>query len=217
VSAERHVALVVMRVQKQLAIVLLVAVTVTAVTGLATVREPLEQLDGEIAGVRALPISRHMQLAFETEFAGRRCDTQAGEHVLDSYARWKREHSVAFSASTESMGRRLVQSIAKRRYSEEDVLRLTLSQLYFGRDGARDIIGVSDAAKTYFDKTPTDMTLSEAALLAAIIGNPNTFSPVRNPDRAAQRRNALLEDMLGCGYVTRDEYLRAIAGAIRVE
>jgi membrane peptidoglycan carboxypeptidase len=124
---------------------------------------------------------------------------------------------MASSASTESMKHRLVQSIVKRRYSEEDLLRLALSQLYFGRDGARDIVGVSDAAKTYFGKTPADMTLPEAALLAAIIGNPNTLSPVRSPDRAAQRRDALLEDMLGCGYITRDEYLRAIAGAIPAE
>jgi hypothetical protein len=68
-----------MRARKHLAIVLLVAVIATAVAGLATVREPLEQLDGEIEGVRALPISRDLQLAFETEFAGRRCNAQAGD------------------------------------------------------------------------------------------------------------------------------------------
>jgi membrane peptidoglycan carboxypeptidase len=75
--------------------------------------------------------------------------------------------------------------------------------------GRREIIGASDATETYFGKTPADVTLAEAALLAGIIGNPNALSPVRNPDRAAQRRNALLEDMLGCGYITRDEYVRA--------
>jgi hypothetical protein len=126
-----------MRARKHPALVLLVAVTVTAIAGLATVRQPLEQLDGEIEAVRAVPISRDMQLAFRTEFAGRRCNAQTKEHFLDSYARWRREHAVPFSASTTSIQRRLVESIAKRRYSDEDVLRLALSQQYFGRDGEK--------------------------------------------------------------------------------
>jgi penicillin-binding protein 1A len=80
----------------------------------------------------------------------------------------------------------------ERTHSKERVLELYLNSIYFGK-GA---YGVEAASRTYFNKSVSDINLSEAAVLAGLIKFPNAANPIDYPDRALDRRDIVLDAML---------------------
>ncbi|MEE8109806.1 MAG: PBP1A family penicillin-binding protein, partial [bacterium] len=86
----------------------------------------------------------------------------------------------------------------ERTYSKEEILALYFNQIYLG-SGA---YGVEAAARTYFDKGVENLTLEEAALLAALPKAPSYLSPIRYPERARKRRDLVLRKMQELGYVS---------------
>jgi len=77
-------------------------------------------------------------------------------------------------------------------WSKDDVLQAYLNIIYFGR-GA---YGISAAAKAYFDKPVDQLSVSEGALLAALIRRPSTLDPAVDPKGAAARWNWVLDGMV---------------------
>ena len=71
--------------------------------------------------------------------------------------------------------------------------------------------GVQTASYKYFDKSVSDLTLSECAVLAAIPQNPTAFNPITNPDKNAERRAKVLLNMKDQGYISEAEYNEALA------
>ena len=71
-------------------------------------------------------------------------------------------------------------------------------------------LGVKVAARRYFNKDVSDLTLSECAVLAAIPQNPTKYNPLKNPEENQKRRSQVLSDMLEQGYIDEDEYNRAL-------
>jgi penicillin-binding protein 1A len=80
----------------------------------------------------------------------------------------------------------------EERFSKDEILFLYLNEIYFG-SGA---YGISEAARTYFAKEVSELTVGEAALLAGMPKAPGRFSPYLDPDRAEQRRRWVVERML---------------------
>lgn len=72
-------------------------------------------------------------------------------------------------------------------------------------------LGVQKAAQRYFNKDAKDLTLSEAATIAAITQLPVYLNPITHPDRNAKRREEILKEMLEQGYCTQEEYDIAMA------
>ena len=68
----------------------------------------------------------------------------------------------------------------------------------------------------YFNKDVQNLALPEAALLAGIIQRPNYLSPYKNPERALERRNLVLEGMFEMGSITREEADRAKAAPLKL-
>jgi penicillin-binding protein 1A len=93
----------------------------------------------------------------------------------------------------------------ERNFSKDEILQLYLNQIYYGH-GA---YGVAAAAKLFFHKKASELTLSECALLAGLPKSPGGFSPFRHPHRAVQRRNTVLGRMRDLGYITEAEDLMA--------
>jgi len=89
----------------------------------------------------------------------------------------------------------------ERTYPKDRILELYLNQINLGA-GA---YGVETASQRYFGKTAQDLTLAEAALLAALPQRPSAYNPRRYPARAVRRRNLVIELMREQGYITRDE------------
>lgn len=89
----------------------------------------------------------------------------------------------------------------ERSYSKDEILERYLNQIYFG-EGAW---GIQRAAKTYFGKNASELTVSESAMLAGLIKAPSSLSPIKNFDQSIQRRNLVLSLMEKERYITRDE------------
>ncbi|MCA8882698.1 MAG: transglycosylase domain-containing protein, partial [Rhodobacteraceae bacterium] len=95
--------------------------------------------------------------------------------------------------------------------SKEQILELYLNEIYLGQNS----YGVAAAAQTYFNKKLSDLTPEEAAYLAALPKAPSTYHPVRERERATDRRNFVLREMAENGYITRAEYEVARATPLR--
>jgi 1A family penicillin-binding protein len=95
------------------------------------------------------------------------------------------------------------------RYSKDEILEAYLNEAYFGRDGAAAIHGVGAAARYYFGKPASRVSLSEAALLAGMIRSPNRLAPTRHPDEARERRDLVLGLMVAQKRVAPDAAERA--------
>ncbi|SEL12790.1 penicillin-binding protein 1A [Jannaschia helgolandensis] len=89
--------------------------------------------------------------------------------------------------------------------SKEDILELYLNEIFLGQNS----YGVAAAAQTYFNKTLADLTLEEAAYLAILPKAPSDYHPVREAERAIERRNYVLGEMFDNGYITRAEMQEA--------
>jgi penicillin-binding protein 1A len=97
-------------------------------------------------------------------------------------------------------------------YPKDRILELYLNEIYFGL-GA---YGVAGAALTYFDKSVNELTVAEAAYLAALPKGPTNYHPFRHADRAVERRNWVVDQMVDNGYVTREEGEKAKAEPLGV-
>ncbi|TIM28367.1 MAG: penicillin-binding protein 1A [Mesorhizobium sp.] len=98
-------------------------------------------------------------------------------------------------------------------YSKDRILELYLNEIFFGL-GA---YGVAGAALTYFDKAVNELTVAEAAYLAALPKGPSNYHPFKYADRAIERRNWVIDQMVGNGYVTQDEGAKAKAEPLGVK
>lgn len=72
-------------------------------------------------------------------------------------------------------------------------------------------LGVQSAARNYFNKDVSELTISESAVIAAITQNPSYYNPIRYPDHNKNRRALVLNNMLNQGYITSDELNTALA------
>ena len=89
----------------------------------------------------------------------------------------------------------------ERRFSKAQIFTLYANQIYLGHG----VYGFATGAEFYFGKDVKDLTLEEAALLAALPKAPNNYSPIRNPEQARARRNLVLNAMVATGRITAAE------------
>ena len=97
----------------------------------------------------------------------------------------------------------------ERRLTKEQILTLYLNDVSLGQRGSFAIHGVPEAARLFFSKDVTNLSLSEAATIAGVIQSPSRLSPFNNPDRAKERRNVVLHAMADSGFISEDAAERA--------
>lgn len=104
-----------------------------------------------------------------------------------------------FLTPERTLGRKLQEAtmalLVEARYGKEAILESYLNEIYLGQRGSTAVHGVGQASQFFFGKRAAELSLSEAALLAAIIQNPSRMSPRRHPEGAVERRNLVLELM----------------------
>ncbi|EAS51027.1 penicillin-binding protein [Aurantimonas manganoxydans SI85-9A1] len=83
-------------------------------------------------------------------------------------------------------------------YSKDKILELYLNEIYLGLGS----YGVAAAALAYFDKSVNELTIEEAAYLGALPKAPENYNPFRDPDRAIERRNWVIDQMAANGFIT---------------
>src|ERR1700751_152578 len=86
----------------------------------------------------------------------------------------------------------------ERAYSKDKILELYLNEIYLGL-GA---YGIAAASLVYFDKSVNELTVAEAAYLAALPKMPGALHPVRNHDRAVERRNYVIDRLQENGWIS---------------
>ncbi|MGD9677980.1 MAG: transglycosylase domain-containing protein [Vulcanibacillus sp.] len=86
-------------------------------------------------------------------------------------------------------------------YSKKEILELYLNEIYFGYSTN----GVQMAAKTYFDKDVSELSLAESSMLAGIPKGPAYYSPFSNMDNAKARQKLVLTAMVNENYITKEE------------
>ncbi|MFC2164713.1 penicillin-binding protein 1A [Acidobacteriota bacterium] len=89
----------------------------------------------------------------------------------------------------------------ERKYSKAEILTMYCNQFNLGH-GA---YGVEAAAQLYFDKTASELTLEEAAMITGIFRGPSYYSPYRNTDITFGRRNHVINRMIAEGFITQEE------------
>lgn len=101
----------------------------------------------------------------------------------------------------------------ERYYTKEEIIAHYLN--YF--DFLHNAVGIKTAAKTYFNKEPSQLSLVESATLVGLCKNPSLYNPVRYPDRSRERRNVVLSQMLKAGHLTQQEYEEACNEPLKLD
>jgi len=116
-----------------------------------------------------------------------------------------------FLSSEKTYGRKLEEIFLalqiERHFTKQQIFTLYANQIYLGRG----TYGFEAGSEAYFSKHARDLTLPEAALLAALPKGPEEFSPVRHPDRALKRRNLVLQEMLNDRKISQQQAAAAMA------
>ncbi|HYC02954.1 MAG TPA: PBP1A family penicillin-binding protein [Azospirillaceae bacterium] len=86
----------------------------------------------------------------------------------------------------------------ERKYSKNQILTAYLNRVYLGAG----TYGVDAAARTYFDKPATQLSLRESAILAGLLKAPSRYSPTSNPNLADKRMEVVLVTMVDAGFIT---------------
>ena len=86
-------------------------------------------------------------------------------------------------------------------YSKDEIIAMYLNTVFFGHNS----YGIKKASETFFNLEPKDLNIEQAALMAGVVNAPSRFSPIRNPERALQRRNLVISQMAVYGFITPQE------------
>ena len=89
----------------------------------------------------------------------------------------------------------------ERNYTKNEIVTMYLNMADFGHE----IFGIQTAAKTYFNKKPSELEVNESALLVGLLKAPTRYSPIKNPERCKSRRNTVMEQMVKNGKLTAEE------------
>ena len=113
--------------------------------------------------------------------------------------------NVAFNGGAErTLGERLKRKIQEQYLAiqlEKTMDKTIILQNYLNTINlGANTLGVEAASERYFNKTVSELNLSECAVLAAITQNPTRYNPITNPEENAKRRNIVLENMYEQGY-----------------
>ena len=135
----------------------------------------------------------------------RRRASQGGSTITQQLARQ------SFLTADKTIRRKLQELILawriESKFSKDEILELYLNKVYFG-DG---LYGVEAASQGYFGKSPAELSIPEAALLAGLVKSPSNYAPTLHMDRALARRNVVLQAMLDNGAIDRATWQRARA------
>ena len=115
---------------------------------------------------------------------------------------------VLFLTPDKSLERKLKEAVLalelERRYSKDRILEMYLNQVYFGQGS----YGVEAAARTYFGKSVSELTVRESALIAGLPRAPTNYSPFDRPEAAKRRREVVLRRLVEFGTIKDEEAKR---------
>lgn len=97
-------------------------------------------------------------------------------------------------------------------YSKDDLLEAYINQINWGRQ----IKGIGEASRIYFEKHPSELNLSESAMLAGIVRGPDAYNPFRSMEAATRERNTTLKRMVAADKISQADCDKTIKEKIKV-
>ncbi len=141
---------------------------------------------------------------------------QGGKHVQGASTITQQVAKNFLVGNERSFERKIREAIISFRieaaYTKDHILELYLNEIYLGLGN----YGVAAAALNYFNKSVNELTIAEAAYLAALPKGPNNYHPFLHRDRAIERRNYVIDRMEADGVITPDESEKARAEPLNV-
>jgi penicillin-binding protein 1A len=89
----------------------------------------------------------------------------------------------------------------ERRYTKEEIITMYFNEYDF----VNEAIGIESAAHIYFNKPPSELTISESAILVGMFKNASLYNPRRNPVGVQNRRNVVLSQMAKYNFLSKEE------------
>lgn len=134
--------------------------------------------------------------------------TQGGSTITQQLAR------NVFLSHKVTIGRKIKEMFIAReiekKYSKEKILEFYINNIYFGNG----YYGIEAAARGYFSKSVTELSLGEIAFICAIPNNPTLYDPYINSDATTSRKNRILKQMYECDDIDRQMYESALCTTI---
>ncbi len=100
----------------------------------------------------------------------------------------------------------------EKQLSKDEILTVYLNVIFL----SNNCYGVEAASNRYFGKSASELSLTEAALIAGITQRPSYYNPLRNPENALQKRNTVLLKMYETEKITKEEYEEAVASDLGI-
>ncbi|MGH3926265.1 MAG: transglycosylase domain-containing protein, partial [Pseudonocardiaceae bacterium] len=120
-------------------------------------------------------------------------------YLLYVVARDDAERAAALASTPARKAREIRVALQlEKQIPKGELLTRYLNLVFFGHNA----YGVASAARTYFNTTPDQLTIAQAALLAGMVKSTNTYDPVDNPEQALARRNLVIDSMIDIGSIT---------------
>ncbi|MCP5175645.1 MAG: penicillin-binding protein 1B [Moraxellaceae bacterium] len=94
-------------------------------------------------------------------------------------------------------------------YDKQEILETYLNEVNLGQNGNRSINGFGLASQFYFGQPISELSLHQVALLVGLVKGPSFYNPWRNPQRALERRNVILSNLLKDGHITQSQFDKA--------
>lgn len=142
--------------------------------------------------------------------AGVKYLTSKGQEVQGGSTITQQLCKYTFLTLDKTMWRKLEEMVIaqelEKKYTKNEILEFYVNNNYFGYG----CYGIESASEYFFQKSTNDLTLSEIAFLVGIPNNPTVYDPINKIDNTLERRNLILNKMLELGYITKEEYDKAV-------
>lgn len=110
----------------------------------------------------------------------------------------------------------LMALLLERHYAKEDILIAYLNEINLGQNGNVSVNGFAVASRFYFDKPINELRLDQYALLVGIAKGSSYYNPRKHPERAKNRRDTVLHNMLVMGKITQQQHDEAVSHELGV-
>ncbi len=100
----------------------------------------------------------------------------------------------------------LMALLVELHYNKNEILEAYLNEVNLGQNGNYSINGYGLAAQFYFGQPLRELNTSQIAFLVGLVNGPSYYNPWKNPERATERRNVVLHNMLVTGKLTQEQY-----------
>jgi len=147
---------------------------------------------------------RSLFRVFFKTLLGRHSSSGGGSTITQQLAKnlFPREHKGPIGTVFSKFKEWVVAVKLEHNYSKQEIIAMYFNTVDFGSNS----FGIKTAAKTFFDKTPAELTVNEAAVLVGLLKAPTAYSPVLHPEAALNRRNTVLSQMKRYNYLSEEEF-----------